>query len=202
MKKTAVILMSIGLMLFLMSTIVTAQEKPAAEGKAAPAKVVHKYIGSTKCKMCHGASTGNQYKIWADSKHAKAYEALGTQEADSVGMKLGVERPQESDKCLVCHVTGFSAPTEAKAATFDKSEGVGCEACHGPGSDYMSMKVMKDKPTAIAAGLIVPNEKTCVGCHNEKSPTYKTFVMADFVKKIAHPIVKAKTETPSGTQGK
>jgi hypothetical protein len=60
---------------------------------------------------------------------------------------------------LGCHATGASA----------ELPGVQCEACHGPGSEYKSMKVMKDREASIAAGLIVPDEATCRGCH-EKAP--------------------------------
>mgnify|MGYP001819881094 FL=1 len=48
--------------------------------------------------------------------------------------------------------------------------GVGCEACHGPGSDYKSMKTMKDREASIAAGLVVPNEETCNSCHAGAAP--------------------------------
>lgn len=184
MKKTALVLMIVALMMFVLSAMVSAQE-------GAPAKAAHKYIGSAKCKVCHNSpAKGEQFKKWTDSKHSKAFETLASPEAIEVGKKLGVEKPQESDKCLGCHVTGFSAPAEAKETTFNQTEGVGCEACHGPGSDYKDMKTMKDQAAAIAAGLVIPNEKVCVGCHNEKSPTYKKFVYAEAYKVIAHPIPK------------
>jgi hypothetical protein len=168
-----------------------AQEKAATIEKA-PVKAAHKYVGVTKCKMCHNsAAKGEQYKKWSESKHAKAFETLATLAADSVAKKLGIEKAQTSEKCLVCHVTGYGAPAADKATTYNQTEGVGCEACHGAGSDYMAMSVMKDKTAAMAAGLVMPNEKTCVTCHNDKSPTYKTFVFAEFEKVIAHPMPKA-----------
>ena len=39
----------------------------------------------------------------------------------------------------------------------------------------------------IVAGLLIPDEATCLECHNEQSPTYREF---DFEKRwaeIAHP---------------
>lgn len=185
MKKIAIVFMILGLVLFLAAPMTLAQEK------AAPAKVVHKYIGSAKCKVCHNSpAKGEQYKKWAESPHAKAFDVLASEEAIKVGKAQGVDKPQESDKCLICHVTGYAAPASEKDVSFNQSEGVGCEACHGPGSDYKDMKVMKDKLAALAAGLVDPDEKTCVTCHNEKSPTYKKFVYADAYKLIAHPIPK------------
>jgi hypothetical protein len=35
--------------------------------------------------------------------------------------------------------------------------------------------------------MIIPDEKLCIGCHNEESPTYKEFNYAEAVKQIAHP---------------
>ena len=177
MKKIVAVVMIAGLVLLLLSVLGTAQEK----------EIEHQYVGSAKCKTCHKSEAkGAQYTKWTESKHSKAYEVLASEEAIAVGKKLGVDNPQTSDQCVVCHVTAFSAPAEAKAESFDQTEGVGCEACHGPGSDYKKMKIMKDRETSIAAGLIIPDEELCVGCHNEKSPTYKEFNFEESSKVIAH----------------
>lgn len=157
----------------------------AAAFAQAPA---HSIVGSEKgCKMCHqGAAKGDQFKIWSESSHAKAFASLATPEALEVGKKLGIAEPQKDPKCLECHTTKGFLKAEVGAA-YVEAEGVGCEACHGAGSDYKGMTVMKDKAKAVAAGLVIPDEKTCVKCHNEKSPTYKPFKFADAVKLIAHP---------------
>jgi hypothetical protein len=155
------------------------------------------YIGSAKCKMCHASKArGNSFGIWETSRHAKAFATLATEEAKTVAKKAGVEGdPQKSPKCLKCHVTAFDAPATAKAATFKGDEGVGCEVCHGPGSLYQSMKVMR----ALAAGTqdhkavgYVKGDKTkCVKCHNQESPTYKPFKAEEAWKAIAHPEEKS-----------
>ncbi len=149
----------------------------------------HDYVGADKCKICHkGDAKGNVWEIWEKTAHAKAYQAL-------VDKGDGSEKKAE---CLTCHVTGLG-----KATGFDpKAEApnmalanVGCEACHGPGADYKAMSVMKDKAKAIEAGLIIPDEKTCIACHNEKSPTFKGFKFDEYWAKIKHPVMKAeKTE--------
>lgn len=155
------------------------------------------YIGSEKCKMCHSIKArGDSYGIWAKSKHAQAYVTLGTERAKEVAKKAGVnEDPQKSGKCLKCHVTAYDAPASAKAPSFKQEEGVGCEVCHGPGSLYQSMKVMK----ALAAGTQDPkavayvrgDKKQCVKCHNPDSPTYKPFKVEEAWKEIAHQVPKA-----------
>ena len=179
MRKASTVLMALSMFILVLSSMVFAdEEKPAA----------HQYVGSAKCKICHNSEKkGAQYTKWQESKHSKAYETLASEAALKIGKGMGIDNPQTSDKCLKCHVTAFGAPADEKAESFDQTEGVGCEACHGPGSDYKKMSVMKDKKAAIAAGLILPTEETCVKCHNEESPTFKEFNFAEFSKIIAHP---------------
>jgi hypothetical protein len=78
-----------------------------------------------------------------------------------------------------------------KMETLTMEEGVSCEQCHGAGSVYKSNTIMKDRAKALASGMIVPDEKTCITCHNDKSPTFKEFKYEESVKKIAHPRPKA-----------
>ena len=61
-----------------------------------------------------------------------------------------------------------------------------CEACHGPGSDYKSMKVMKDRDASIAAGLVIPVEETCKSCHTGAPHDQKPFDYAASVEKGVH----------------
>ena len=65
------------------------------------------------------------------------------------------DQEKADPSCLKCHATGASADMP----------GVQCESCHGPGSDYKSMKVMKDHEASLAAGLVIPDEATCLTCH-------------------------------------
>jgi uncharacterized paraquat-inducible protein A len=152
----------------------------------------NKYVGATNCKMCHSSKkSGAAYKIWEASAHAKAYETLASEESKEIADKKGIKNPQEAAECLSCHITGYGKPASAFDKKYAKEEGVTCEACHGPGSAYNSMKVMKQ----IAAGEVKgadyglqdPDEALCKTCHNEKSPTFKGFKYAEFVEKIAHP---------------
>jgi len=94
-----------------------------------PALAQHTYLGAEKCgKMCHKV----EFTSWSASKHAKAFESL---------------KPADQAKadCVGCHVTGGKK----------EMPGVQCEECHGAGSDYNKLAVMKDKAKAVAAGLIV-----------------------------------------------
>lgn len=149
---------------------------------------VPQYIGAESCsKLCHKtAKQGKQKAIWEGSAHAKAFQVLASPEAMEIGKSKGIDNPQESDACLKCHVTAHGVPDDLKGAKFSHEEGVGCEVCHGPGSLYKKRKVMKDHDASVAAGLLIPDEKTCLKCHNEESPTYKPFDFEERWQKITH----------------
>jgi nitrate/TMAO reductase-like tetraheme cytochrome c subunit len=121
------------------------------------------YIGAAKCKMCHKT----EYTSWEGLAHAKAIERL---------------KPEEQSKaeCLKCHATGGSA----------EMPGVQCEACHGPGSEYKSMSVMKDREKAIAAGLTLPDKDTCLRCHTGAPHEQKPFDFDTAKEKGVHEFKK------------
>ena len=134
-----------------------------------------KYVGSQACAKCHrGESMGYQFSIWRRSPHADAWAVLATPKARE--MHGAGDDPQQNPACLKCHAV------VAKAALDD---GVGCEACHGPGSDYMKDAVMRDPKAARAAGLREVGPQTCMPCHNAHGKT--DFDVAAAMKKIAHP---------------
>ncbi|MBU1626323.1 cytochrome c family protein [bacterium] len=129
-----------------------------------------KYVGSLKCKGCHSLpKTGAQYKSWVTTKHAKSMETLKAKGED------------KNEKCLACHTTGYGKSHEEGA----NLEEVGCEACHGPASEWKNTH-QKDKEGAIAKGLVMPKEETCEKCHNSNSPNFKGFNFAEYSKKGVH----------------
>lgn len=153
------------------------------------------YVGADKCKMCHkGPKNGEIFEIWLKSKHASAFTVLASEEAKAVAQKKGIADAQKDAKCLKCHVTAYDKPAAVKTATLTLAEGVSCESCHGPGSEYKSMKAMKD----LAAGTIQPASvglnpepmKTCATCHNEQSPTFKKIDFVQAFKQIEHKVPK------------
>jgi hypothetical protein len=133
------------------------------------------------------ARTGNQLATWQDSAHAQAYAALATPEALAFGAERGIENPQQSGECLRCHQTAYGVDAALITEHFDPTLGVQCESCHGPGSNYSPRATMRDREAAIAAGLVIPDEATCRGCHNEESPTFQGFDFAAASALIAHP---------------
>ena len=161
----------------------------------------HDFVGYQKCKTCHKKTEiGNQVGVWLESRHAKAYETLGTDKAKQWGAEAGVDNPQTDDRCVKCHSTAHGVPDERVSKSFDRTAGVQCESCHGAGKDYKRKKIMMDRDKAIEKGLIIPTAEVCTGCHNDESPAWdeKAYTLADgstvgfdfeqAVKKIAHPI--------------
>ena len=68
-----------------------------------------------------------------------------------------------ADKCRVCHKVqhaSWAASGHAK-----RTPPLDCEGCHGPGSEYKALAVMKDPKKARAAGLVDPDAAYCGKCH-------------------------------------
>jgi hypothetical protein len=142
------------------------------------------YVGAAKCAICHKTEKqGQQYPIWQGSKHSQSPAALSTPEAANVAQAAGVQNPPESPQCLKCHAPLFEKAAELKA------EGVTCEVCHGPGSEYKKLNIMKDKALSKQNGLIIYDsqdaiQKQCLTCHANAHG--KSFDFATAVEKIKH----------------
>ncbi|BDU68369.1 hypothetical protein GETHOR_04700 [Geothrix oryzae] len=84
--------------------------------------------------------------------------------------------------CKMCHKVQFESWNASKHAKL--SPVLDCEACHGPGSEYKAVKVMKDPVAAKKAGLIMPGKAQCNTCHGKKKVSVLTDAM--FAKVHAH----------------
>lgn len=144
----------------------------------------HDYIGSKKCKMCHI----KQYKSWAETKMAKAYDLLlpGARAEARIAAGLDPDKDYTTDpECLACHTTGYGEKGGfTDLASTPELAGVGCEMCHGAGGTYTQKELMSlknkeyKKSEIVAAGMFESiTADQCVTCHNAKSP----FVGEDFV---------------------
>ena len=167
------------------------------------------YVGSDACKACHF----KQHRYWKKTGMAKAMDSLKpTTEADD---KELFDRKKASNvdpakdyttdaSCLACHTTGYGKtggyPTDAaaNAEAAGKQDHVGCEACHGAGSEYIKFKEAKlaadDKAKftfdeLAPSGLAKPDEANCKTCHNDKNPTNAS---DDFKFKVEKDLVHSK----------
>lgn len=151
---------------------------------------VFEFKGAKLCINCH-KELDNSVEVWQKEKHAKAFETLGTDAAKAINPDA-----QTDPACLKCHTTGYGKPGGFALDLEDKKKeslvGVTCEACHGAGEKYnavmMQAKMKGDysRDAAVEAGLLIPDEKTCVACHNEESPSYKEFKFDEMSEKIKH----------------
>jgi YVTN family beta-propeller protein len=153
------------------------------------------YVGVRQCAECHrGKGMGSQFSKWLHSKHSQAYASLSKPESAIIAQYSGVpEAPEASVICLGCHATGAHAEEWEKDDTFFVEDGVQCEKCHGPGSEYM--EVMSDPVASAKAGLIMPTLKDCVSCHQDKSSHLLANISTEMgpeerMELIAHPTPK------------
>lgn len=168
-KKRAAILLIL-ILSFSLAFMLLAQEK-------------HEYVGVKSCKICHkGEKRGNIFEIWEAGPHAKATAVI-------------VEKGEgENELCLKCHSTGFGeGGYDPDAEDLTVFTGVQCEACHGAGKDYKNINTMKDREISIAAGLLIPDENTCLQCHNNSHHEDMTFDYTEAWAKIKHEL----PETPA-----
>ncbi len=138
------------------------------------------FVGYETCVECHGTDAiGNQVAIWRSTPHARAFRILRSSDAKKIAEKAGVKEPQKDTACLTCHNTG-AGKYEAAAG-----EGVGCEACHGPASNWYEYE-NHVSPTKSSAGYkkavslgmypiigidsIKFREKMCKRCHTIERP--------------------------------
>jgi len=154
--------------------------KPPAPAKAAV------YLGSGKCKSCHIT----QHNAWAETPHANALanlRAAAPAASQAMATRLKVKlpaAPAAADACVQCHVTGFQIAGGYPAADSARTAAVamvGCESCHGPGSQHVTA-LMAEKKKTIDRG----SAATCLQCHTPA--TSPKFNFDEWVKRGTHPL--------------
>ena len=150
----------------------------------------YKYIGAKKCGICHKKpATGNQLEKWSNAAHSKAFKSLSSDKAKEYAAKHKIADATKAAECLNCHTTAGSVDKKLQAS-ITVEEGVSCESCHGPGSAYKTMSVMKDHAKSVAKGLVEQSEKVCKQCHDKEKNKFhdmKPFDYKEASAKVAHP---------------
>jgi hypothetical protein len=182
-----------------------------------------KYTGPGSCSStsCHGSVKPrsdnrifqDEYSIWAvKDKHAKAYDALTGPVGQRMGRILGLGKSEQAAKCLACHA--LDVPVEARAKTFDLSEGVSCESCHGPASAWLGPHTTRNwtHEQSVVAGMydtrnLARRTEKCLTCHlgtQEKFVDHESFsaVMPRHWKtpRESAPGVSAESDTWAGVR--
>jgi YVTN family beta-propeller protein len=128
------------------------------------------YVGARACAQCHeGRAAGGQYSHWLTSAHSKAWATLATPEAKAMARLSGIaDEPETAPICLGCHATAADTEPWERDPAFRLEDGVQCEKCHGPGSEYMDEEVMRDPEASRRAGLRRFTKRDCAVCHYVK----------------------------------
>lgn len=160
-RTPAVKIVGLGILLFTLSI-------PAVAGT--------KYVGVKGCDSCHKDEVAD----WEKSSHAKSFELLQPGNKKGAKQRVGLDPDKDytaDPDCLACHTTGYKEDGGfADASSIAKFGGVGCEGCHGPGSEYRALHKEKKtdftKDEAKAAGQTYGSvdAAVCAKCHNDKSP--------------------------------
>ena len=136
-------------------------------------------------------------------RHSRAYATLLTDGGKQIARYMGIDGTQ-SDKCLACHATAHGKPggypdvghewTPEETAHAALLQGVTCEACHGPGSQYGPYKAEHEdykRADLVAMGAAIPiTAETCTPCHVKECPT----MGEDYAFDPAAALEKAKAE--------
>jgi hypothetical protein len=146
-----------------------------------PAAETPKYTGPGSCASpnCHGGVQPrsdnsvwqNEYSTWVvKDKHAQAYTVLSNPVAVRMARLLGLPSADTAPKCLACHA--LDVPADLRARTFDPTDGVGCENCHGPASIWLGPHTTKTwtHQQSIEAGMydvrdLIHRSERCLSCH-------------------------------------
>jgi len=136
------------------------------------AEAAPKYVGSKACS-CHKAHISD----WKLSIHGRAFDTLkpGRKKRAKIKANLDPDKDyRKEEKCLRCHTTGY----KKRGGFIDIKKtpdriNVGCESCHGPGSEYLSLHEDGpgefDRGRAKAWGQTFGSENpaVCTACHNK-----------------------------------
>jgi hypothetical protein len=117
------------------------------------------YVGAEACSSCHPSA----FEVWQGSKHSHAFESL-----------MPAERHLDPD-CLQCHATGMGFRTGYAGLEKTPALGrVGCESCHGAGSEHV--KALGRSP--------LRTQVQCLQCHDAENSPH--FLREDYWPRIAH----------------
>ncbi|MEQ1887646.1 MAG: multiheme c-type cytochrome [Alphaproteobacteria bacterium] len=157
--------------------------------RAAGADAQHLGVASCAGSTCHGATTAtpdtnvqlNEYVTWVRrDKHAKAYEILLSNESQRIARNLGIGDAHTAKMCLDCHAD--NPPANLRSPSFQISEGVGCEGCHGGAQNWLSSHTAAPPHSDnVAKGMIATEDPMvraglCLSCHfgnQEKFVTHR-----------------------------
>ncbi len=161
--------------------IITGALFACASVRAAEPSEPSKYTGPGSCSSpsCHGgvqerdqtSVLQNEYSTWVvRDKHAQAFANLTNPVGVRIARIMGLPSPDTAPRCLACHA--LDVPVDQRARTFDLTDGVGCENCHGPASAWLGPHTTRGwkYEKSLELGLydtrdLVKRSEKCLSCH-------------------------------------
>jgi len=142
-------------------------------------KEFHMGVASCAGSTCHGAVKSwpnspilqNEFVTWqSKDKHAKAYDMLLNKRSKKIAANLGLPDAHTADICLDCHAD--NVPKKLRHRTFQITDGVGCEACHGGAGRWIGAHIAANAShkNNVANGLYstakpIERARLCLSCH-------------------------------------
>ncbi|MFQ5763763.1 MAG: multiheme c-type cytochrome [Rhodospirillales bacterium] len=139
----------------------------------------HMGVFSCSGSTCHGAVQPwqnanvlqNEFVTWQrKDKHAKAYQVLLDERSKRIARNLGLKSAHTAKICLDCHADNVSQARRHQ--TFQMTDGVSCEACHGGAGRWIGTHIMANASHQknIENGLYptaepVSRARLCLSCH-------------------------------------
>lgn len=157
-------------------------------------------VASCASAGCHGGGivgrVGSEQTTCATGDpHANAYRVLFNEESQRITKTLRQGDPNRPDAhrdaaCLACHSSGGEACFDGRSISA-VSDGVGCDACHGPSSKWLSRhyepgwKALSDQEKLETFGFrptkdLVSRIGACTGCH-----------VGDAKREVTHDLIAA-----------
>lgn len=140
----------------------------------------HMGVASCSGSTCHGRQEGDgavvrqdEIKLWqeestAGGTHSRALRLISGPRGRDIAARLGIGDPTASKTCLGCHAD----PAVNRGPRFQKSDGVGCEACHGGAQNWLQSHYAVGATHArnVSLGMVpLENAKArasvCLDCH-------------------------------------
>ncbi|HUP31269.1 MAG TPA: multiheme c-type cytochrome [Usitatibacter sp.] len=179
-----------------------------------PYEAKGQHLGVVNCanSLCHGSVSPwkdsnilqNEYVTWSRvDKHAtRAYQVLFNERSKRIVANLGYKEPAHQVKlCLDCH--SHNPPASRRGERFKATDGISCEACHGPAEGWIRSHVAPAASHAdnLAHGLYpasdpVAQAKLCLSCHFGNKDKFVTHRIMG----AGHPRMSFELDTFSQTQ--
>jgi hypothetical protein len=153
-----------------------------ASSAAAQAGAARTHEGVASCagSACHGRQVASgpdirhdEIKTWQvetgpSGAHSRAWRALTEPRGQAIAARLGLGGAETAQACLGCH----SDSAAARGPTFQLSDGVGCEACHGGSGGWLASHYAVGVSHAdnVAKGMTALEDPKvraglCLDCH-------------------------------------